>query len=294
MEQNNNIKRKALGKGLEELFSTEPLSFDTVETAIINETPKDEIINVKLDDLRPNPYQPRKIFDEDSLNELAASIKEHGVFQPIIVKKSIKGYDIIAGERRVKASKIAGLIEIPAIVRDFNDEEMMEIALLENLERENLTPLEEAEAYKNLIDKLNLTQEELAKKIGKSRSYITNTLGILSLPEKVKTLINEKKLTMGHAKVLSKIGSPEEIDALADKVVEEGLSVHDLEDLINKEKPEKKIKQEKHKDTKYDYLEDELSEKFGTKTRIKNNKLIISFTNDNDLNRILEIMHLDK
>ncbi len=294
MEQNNNIKRKALGKGLEELFSTEPLSFDTVETAIINETPKDEIINVKLDDLRPNPYQPRKIFDEDSLNELAASIKEHGVFQPIIVKKSIKGYDIIAGERRVKASKIAGLTEIPAIVRDFNDEEMMEIALLENLERENLTPLEEAEAYKNLIDKLNLTQEELAKKIGKSRSYITNTLGILSLPEKVKTLINEKKLTMGHAKVLSKIGSPEEIDALADKVVEEGLSVHDLEDLINKEKPEKKIKQEKHKDTKYDYLEDELSEKFGTKTRIKNNKLIISFTNDNDLNRILEIMHLDK
>lgn len=294
MEQNNNIKRKALGKGLEELFSTEPLSFDTVETAIINETPKDEIINVKLDDLRPNPYQPRKIFDEDSLNELAASIKEHGVFQPIIVKKSIKGYDIIAGERRVKASKIAGLTEIPAIVREFNDEEMMEIALLENLERENLTPLEEAEAYKNLIDKLNLTQEELAKKIGKSRSYITNTLGILSLPEKVKTLINEKKLTMGHAKVLSKIGSPEEIDALADKVVEEGLSVHDLEDLINKEKPEKKIKQEKHKDTKYDYLEDELSEKFGTKTRIKNNKLIISFTNDNDLNRILEIMHLDK
>lgn len=294
MEQNNNIKRKALGKGLEELFSTEPLSFDTVETAIINETPKDEIINVKLDDLRPNPYQPRKIFDEDSLKELAASIKEHGVFQPIIVKKSIKGYDIIAGERRVKASKIAGLIEIPAIVRDFNDEEMMEIALLENLERENLTPLEEAEAYKNLIDKLNLTQEELAKKIGKSRSYITNTLGILSLPEKVKTLINEKKLTMGHAKVLSKIGSPEEIDALADKVVEEGLSVHDLEDLIYKEKPEKKIKQEKHKDTKYDYLEDELSEKFGTKTRIKNNKLIISFTNDNDLNRILEIMHLDK
>ncbi len=294
MEQNNNIKRKALGKGLEELFSTEPLSFDTVETAIINETPKDEIINVKLDDLRPNPYQPRKIFDEDSLKELAASIKEHGVFQPIIVKKSIKGYDIIAGERRVKASKIAELTEIPAIVRDFNDEEMMEIALLENLERENLTPLEEAEAYKNLIDKLNLTQEELAKKIGKSRSYITNTLGILSLPEKVKTLINEKKLTMGHAKVLSKIGSPEEIDALADKVVEEGLSVHDLEDLINKEKPEKKIKQEKHKDTKYDYLEDELSEKFGTKTRIKNNKLIISFTNDNDLNRILEIMHLDK
>ena len=294
MEQNNNnnIKRKALGKGLEELFSSEPMTFDTVETTIINETPKDEIVNIKLDDLRPNPYQPRKVFDEESLKELANSIKEHGVFQPIIVKKSIKGYEIIAGERRVKASKLAGLTEISAIVREFNDEEMMEIALLENLERENLTPLEEAEAYKGLIDKLSITQEELANRHGKSRSYITNTLGILSLPEKVKTLINDKKLSMGHAKILSKLESEEEKENLAEKVVNEGISVHSLEEIVNKEKIEKKVKQHKIKDTKYDYLEDELSEKFGTRVKINNNKLTLAFTNDNDLNRILEIMHL--
>lgn len=292
--QEQTIKRKALGKGLEELFSSEPMSFDDMEKKVLEETPKDEIINVKIDDLRPNPYQPRKIFDEESLKELSDSIKEHGVFQPIIVKKSIKGYDIIAGERRVKASKMAGLTEIPAIVRDFNDEEMMEIALLENLEREDLTPIEEAEAYKNLIEKLQITQEELSKRIGKSRSYITNTLGILTLPENVKNLVNDKKLSMGHAKVLSKLESKEEIDTLANKVVKDKLSVHELEDIINDEHKEKKVKIKKIKDTKYDYLEDELSEKFGSKTRIKNNKLIISFTNDNDLNRILEIMHLDK
>ncbi len=292
--QEQTIKRKALGKGLEELFSSEPMSFDDMEKKVLEETPKDEIINVKIDDLRPNPYQPRKIFDEESLKELSDSIKEHGVFQPIIVKKSIKGYDIIAGERRVKASKMAGLTEIPAIVRDFNDEEMMEIALLENLEREDLTPIEEAEAYKNLIEKLQITQEELSKRIGKSRSYITNTLGILTLPENVKNLVNDKKLSMGHAKVLSKLESKEEIDTLANKVVKDKLSVHELEDIINDEHTEKKVKIKKIKDTKYDYLEDELSERFGSKTRIKNNKLIISFTNDNDLNRILEIMHLDK
>lgn len=177
--ENNNIQRKALGKGLEELFHSEPIDFNKVEEKIVSSTPKDEIIMVKLSDLRSNPYQPRKIFDENALEELASSIKEHGVFQPIIVKPSIKGYEIIAGERRVKASLLAGLKEIPAIVREFSDAEMMEIALLENLQRENLTSIEEANAYKKLAETLNLTQDELAKRVGKSRSYITNTLGLL-------------------------------------------------------------------------------------------------------------------
>ena len=160
--ENNAIPRKALGKGLEELFNSEPLDFTKVEEKIISTTPKDEIINVKLSELRSNPYQPRKIFDEEALAELAQSIKEHGVFQPIIVKPSIKGYDIIAGERRVKASLMAGLTEIPAIVREFSDAEMMEIALLENLQREDLTSIEEANAYKKIAESLNLTQEQLA------------------------------------------------------------------------------------------------------------------------------------
>ena len=197
--ENNNIQRKALGKGLEELFHSEPIDFNKVEEKIVSSTPKDEIIMVKLSDLRSNPYQPRKIFDENALEELAASIKEHGVFQPIIVKPSIKGYEIIAGERRVKASLLAGLKEIPAIVREFSDAEMMEIALLENLQRENLTSIEEANAYKKLAETLNLTQDELAKRVGKSRSYITNTLGLLSLPSETQNLINEHKISMGHA-----------------------------------------------------------------------------------------------
>ena len=178
-------KRRALGRGLEELFYNEPIDYNKVEEKIITESKQEEIIMVKLDELRSNPYQPRKVFDENSLQELASSIKEHGVFQPIIIKKSIKGYEIIAGERRVKASKIAGLEEIPAIVRDFSDTQMMEIALLENLQRENLNAIEEATAYQKLLETLSLTQEELAKRLGKSRSHITNMLGLLSLPAEI-------------------------------------------------------------------------------------------------------------
>ena len=169
-------KRRALGMGLEQLFNTEVLDFDQVEKEIIKETPKDQIINVSLDELMTNPYQPRKIFDEDALKELSKSIKEHGVFQPIIIRKSVKGYNIIAGERRVKASKLAGLTTIPAIVKEFNDDEMMQIALLENLQREDLSAIEEAKAYRSIIEHMRLTQDELAQKLGKSRSHITNML----------------------------------------------------------------------------------------------------------------------
>ena len=173
-----NDKRKALGRGLEQLFNDEGLNFDTIENSIIEEAKtNDQIVEIDLSELRANPYQPRKNFDEEALNELASSIKEHGVFQPIIVKKSIKGYEIIAGERRFRASKLAGMQTIPAIVKDFSDEEMMQIALLENLQRENLTSIEEAKAYKSIIESMNITQDELAKKVGKSRSHVTNILG---------------------------------------------------------------------------------------------------------------------
>ena len=172
-----NDKRKALGRGLEQLFNDEGLNFDTIENSIIEEAKtNDQIVEIDLSELRANPYQPRKNFDEEALNELASSIKEHGVFQPIIVKKSIKGYEIIAGERRFRASKLAGMQTIPAIVKDFSDEEMMQIALLENLQRENLTSIEEAKAYKSIIESMNITQDELAKKVGKSRSHVTNLL----------------------------------------------------------------------------------------------------------------------
>ncbi len=291
-----NNKRRALGRGLEELFYNEPIAYDKMEEKILTETPTEEITKVKLDDLRSNPYQPRQVFNEEALQELAASIKEHGVFQPIIIKKSIKGYEIIAGERRVKASKIAGLEEIPAIIRDFTDEEMMEIALLENLQRENLNPMEESRAYKRLIEALNLTQEELAKRLGKSRSYITNMIGLQTLPESIQNMISDNKMSMGHARVLSKLESKTQQQELADKIITDGISVRELENITKSNEEYARthqIQKRTPKTSEYQYLEEELCEKLGTKVKIKSNKLEISFVNGNDLNRLLEIMNLD-
>ena len=289
-------KRRALGRGLEELFNSEVLDYSSVEEKIVSETPKDEITMVDLSELRSNPYQPRKIFDEQALEELANSIKEHGVFQPIIVKKSINGYEIIAGDRRVKASLMAGLTQIPAIVRNFNDTQMMEIALLENLQRENLTAIEEATAYKKLQETLGLTQEELAKRLGKSRSHITNMLGLLTLPDTIQEDISTKKITMGHARVISKLDDYNQQQELVDKVIYEGISVRQLEELaketeIVKTNPQKpRIERE---DNEYAYIQEEMSEKLGTKVIIKKNKIEISFVNGNDLNRLLEYMNIE-
>ncbi len=286
-------RRRALGKGLEELFNNEQLDFNKMEEKIVSSTPKEEIVDINLDELRSNPYQPRKVFDEEKLNELAASIKEYGVFQPIIVKKSIKGYEIIAGERRVKAAKMAGLTTIPSIIREFTDTEMMEIALLENLQRENLNAIEEATAYKKLLDTLSLTQEELAEKLGKSRSHITNMLGLLSLPKGVKDKIADGTISMSHARVLSKINDEDKINEFVEKIENENLNVRDLEDLSRSEDVQK-THVVKRKNTsyinEYSELEDELSDKLGTRVKFKKNKIEINFNNNNDLNRILDIM----
>ena len=293
MEQ---VKRRALGMGLEELFNNEQLDLDKFEEKIVSVTPREEVIELKLSELRPNPYQPRKVFDAEKLQELANSIKEHGVFQPIIVKKSIKGYEIIAGERRYKASQLAGKETIPAIVRDFTDENMMEIALLENLQRENLNSIEEATAYQKLLASLKVTQEELANKLGKSRSHITNMLGLLELPEEVKNLIAEEKITMSHARVLSKMKDKDEIINLANKIVDENLNVRAIEQASQNPTVEKKhkLKTKVKKESEYKYIEESISEKLGTKVKINNKKILISFTNNNDLNRILEILDVNE
>ena len=198
-------KRKALGKGLEQLFNVDTFSIDEFEKNVVENASKSDIKNIRLDELRSNPYQPRKVFDPEGLNELASSIKEYGVFEPIIVKKSIKGYEIVAGERRSLAAKKAGLSEIPAIVRDLTDDEMMSIALLENIQREDLNAIEEALAYKKMIEHMGLTQEELAKKVGKSRSHITNILGILKLPKDVQNMVLENKLNITDSTELARM-----------------------------------------------------------------------------------------
>ena len=287
-------KKRALGRGLEQLFNNENLDLATMEKTIYEESTNEEIVELPIEELRPNPYQPRKIFNDEALNDLANSIKEHGVFQPIIVKKSIKGYEIIAGERRYRASNLAGLSKIPAIIRDFSDEQMMEIALLENLQRENLNAIEEAHAYKTMLEKLNITQDQLAIKVGKSRSYVTNMLGILRLPKEVQRLVVQDKLSMGHARMLSKLEDENKIIELANRVVNEGLTVRDIEKITSSEEVVKKNKivRKEEKSNEFKYIEELLRDKLDTKIKIKDNKVEISFTSIADLNRILEVLNI--
>lgn len=286
-------KKKALGRGLEQLFDTEVLDFNSFESNILESASVDDVKEINLSEIRSNPYQPRKTFNQEALQELAESIKAYGVFQPIIVKKSIKGYDLVAGERRVKASKLAGMETIPAIVKNFSDEMMREIALLENLQRENLTAIELAWAYKGIIDSLHITQDELANKIGKSRSSVTNTLGLLRLPNSVQNMILDGKLSMGHARELSKLEDNDKIVEYAKNIVNNDLSVRDVENLsksteVKKKNPINRV----HKENEYDYVERKLKEVFGTKVRVDGKKIEISFDNNNDLDRILDIMNI--
>ncbi len=283
-------KKKALGRGLEQLFSSEVLDFDSFENKVIEESKESDIKEINVDEIRSNPYQPRKNFDQTSLDELAQSIKTYGIFQPIIVKKSIKGYDLIAGERRLRATKLAGLKTIPAIVKNMTDEQMREIALLENLQREDLSAIELAWAYKDIIDNSNIKQEDLALKIGKSRSHVTNILGLLRLPKEVQNLILDNKLTMGHARILSKLDDDKLIIELANKVIDNDLSVRDLE-LMTSDPNVKRKKEIKKKtvDDNYYYVQKELRDKLDTKVKVTNKKIEIFYDNNDMLDHILEI-----
>jgi len=288
-------KKRALGMGLEQLFNSENLDLANVEKKIYETANREEIVDIKLSDLRPNPYQPRKVFDEEALEELASSIKEHGVIQPVIIKKTIKGYEIIAGERRVRASEKAGLETVPAIVRNFTDAQMMEIAVLENLQRENLSAIEEALAYQLMLEKLKITHEELAKKVGKSRSHITNILGLLRLPKEVQDMIISKKLSMGHARVLSKLEDSNQIIETATKIINQKIPVRELEKVADGEQFERRVKINRpipEKNENYKLVEDLLSDKLDTKIKVKDNKIVINFNNVADLNRILEILNI--
>ena len=286
-------KKKALGKGLEQLFSNTVIDFDNFENNIVEEN-EGNVTEVNIDDIRSNPYQPRKTFDIESLNELAKSIKEYGVVQPIIVKKSIKGYELVAGERRTKAAKIAGLMKIPAIIKDFDDQEMMEIALIENIQREDLNPIDEATSISNIIKLRGYTQEEFANKFGKSRSYVTNILGLLKLPDEVKKLVEKRSLSMSHARVISKIEDEDKAIDLAKKVITDSLSVHELEKLSQEEKQvSNKVKSKSNYDTKYRMFENVIMDALNTKVRVHKNKIEVYFDGVDELEDILAKMHID-
>ncbi len=286
-------KKKALGRGLEQLFSSEVLDFDAFEDRIMETATEGDIKEIPLVDIRPNPYQPRKTFDQEALDELATSIKNYGVFQPIIVKKSIKGYDLVAGERRLRASKLAGLTTIPAIVKEFDDEKMREIALMENIQREDLSAIELAWAYKGIIDSLQIRQEDLAARIGKSRSHVTNILGLLRLPNDVQDMVRENKISMGHARVLSKLDDDKKVEELAKTVVDKNISVRDLEDISVKGDIQKKVPINRQvKENEYQYIENALKDILGTRVKIENKKIEIFFDSKVDLTRILDILNV--
>lgn len=285
-------KKRGLGRGLEALFDESPQVQET-----------EEITEISLDEIRPNPYQPRKTFDNKSLKELSESIKENGVFQPIIIRKSVNGYEIIAGERRFRASKLAKKKTIPAIIRDFDEAQMMEVAVLENLQREDLTPLEEAQAYEMLQKNLGLTQAEVSKRLGKSRPYIANYLRLLTLPQKTKRLLQRGELSMGQARTLLGLKDKDSIDDLARKVVKNGITVRQLESLVAKlnEKEKRPKKKAIKKSSFIRASESQLTDKFGTSVNITEGKkgnghLAIDFASTDELNRILDLLgiNLDK
>ena len=211
---------------------------DLIEENRVNLNENEEIVEIDIDKIKPNPNQPRKRFDHNQLQELSNSIQNHGVMQPIIVKPEFEGYTIVSGERRVRASIMANKDKVPAIIREYNDILLAELAVIENLQREDLNPVEEAIAYKNIIENLNITQLDLAKKIGKSRPYVTNSLRLLKLPVAILEMISNNELSLGHAKVLQKVKSEKKMVSLAKKVIDQDLSVRKLEKLVN-DKPSK-------------------------------------------------------
>lgn len=277
---------KGLGKGINALFPGESL------------VKAESVEQIHLKSIKVNPFQPRKRFDEAAIKELSASIKEHGVLQPIILRKVGTTYEIVVGERRFRAAKLAGLKEIPAVVRQLSDTESMELAILENLQREDLSPIEEAEAYQNLIDSLGLTQEQLAFRLGKSRPHIANHIRLLALPEKVRSDITEGKLSMGHGRTLLGIRKKEQIGIIAEKTMKEGLNVRQLEALVQKLNDNVSRETSKKKEKKDVFLveqETTLREYFGTNVSIKKNKnkgkIEIEFFSEEDFERIMELLN---
>lgn len=250
--------------------------------------------NLKIKDIRVNPYQPRRHFDDEKIEELANSIKIHGLFTPILVRETTKGYELVAGERRLRASKQLELEEIAAIVVNFDDEQMMEIALIENVQREDLNVIEEAMAYETLIDRLDLTQDQLAKRVSKSRSHITNLLRLLKLPDSVKKMVAEEKLTMGHARPLIMLEDEKLIEEVAEEIVNKKLSAREAEkivkDITRPLTPPEII--EKEEQSNYAYAISLFEDKLQTRIEIKNKKLSIHFNDDDDLNRIMEILEI--
>lgn len=284
-------KQRGLGKGLNSIFGQDVEQYlDDIQNNAA-EAPGRREVELPIEEIRPNPYQPRKEFDKKALEELSESIKTHGIFTPLLVRKSVSGYDLITGERRLRAAKMAGLKTVPAIQVEFTEEQMMEIAILENVQREDLNPIEEAAAYESLIQKLGYTQEKLAERVGKSREYCANIMRLLKLPEDVQSMVVNKELTMSHVRPLLSLNDEEEIYEAAEKIKKNKMSVREVEAFVRdvngggQKKPKKKEKDPMIRD-----LEIQLSEKLGTQVVFSKKSFTISYHDTDDLNRILELI----
>ena len=275
-------KKNSLGKGLTSIYGDDLID---VINELENQGPANQIALAKV---RPNPYQPRKVFDQESLQELADSIKSHGLFTPILVRPALSGYELIAGERRLRAAKLAGLNDIPAIIVEFDDQQMMEVSLLENIQRADLNIMEEASGYQRLLESFNYTQEALAERLHKSRTHITNTLRLLRLPAAVQKLVSEGKLTAGVVRPLLALEDTKEIERLAKVIVTENLSARQVEALV-KNRGKKVNKSSTHRKD-YQLAEELLMTKLQTSVSVTNKKITIKFRDTADLNRILELL----
>ena len=276
---------KGLGRGLDAIFATE-----NVELVSDN----DKIVEISLDEIKKNPYQPRTYFNEEKLNELKDSIEKNGLLQPIIVKKAIKGYYIIAGERRYRAFELIGKKEIPVIIKEMTDEEMMIFAVLENLQREDLSALEESESYKNLMDKMSLTQEELANKLGKSRPYIANSLRLLKLPTEIKIKLEQGLISAAHARTLLSLKTKKNMEEVCTLVIERKMSVRELEEYVMKLLKPKEVRKMKTKDIFIEEQENILKKRLGTSVTIKQGrnkkgKIEIEFKDNDEFERIISL-----
>jgi ParB family transcriptional regulator, chromosome partitioning protein len=272
---------KGLGKGLGALIKNE----------------EEHVQEVSVKELRPNPYQPRKVFDQKAIDELKESIQEHGILQPILARKSIKGYEIILGERRFRAASEVGLKTVPVIIKDYSEEKMMEVALIENLQREDLNPVEEAQAYQKLIDHLKLTQEELASRVGKSRPHIANHIRLLQLPKPVLELLSNGLITMGHGRALLGLKKKSKMQQVVQRITDDGLNVRQLEKLIqdiNMNVSRGTKKKTVQTNVFFKEKESSLRDRFGTSVSIKKSKrkgkIEIEFFSQDDLERILDLL----
>ena len=298
-------KAKGLGKGLEALFGDAEVAPVEKKQATgkkqtagkTEESPSEEsgVLYVSIDDIRPNTAQPRKVFDEEKLEELAASVERHGVIQPVVLRRHGVGYELVAGERRWRAARMAGLKEIPCIVKELSDEENMLLAIIENMQREDLNPIEEAEGLKQMIDSYGLTQEQVSYSVGKSRPYITNSLRLLKLPGKVQELAAEGKITTGHARALAAVKSQQKQIELATRAAKEGLSVRQIEALAKETKePAAKPAKKKAKTADEKRVEEDLRSILGTKVNLnrkgKKGKIEIEFYSADELERLIELL----